>query len=229
MIRTAFLAFCLALLASCANKQRLVHIVTNCNKISSTGDERTQQVRLSDPGIYTRVQEVELDAKTLVLNDGTQSRSYTITEPGQYVINLQDDTLLSNPAQYKRETDVDFHFDDARIDAQNWKPSGNPGIDSMMAKTARAQEASEKRKAEERRQSGRSEVLTIFPDSLVRISGNASAKLFVLTDAPKRVEGTTESDVEYYEINTYSYWKDRIRQEFEKEMSDRKDPYSRFR
>jgi hypothetical protein len=228
MIRPVLILSVVVLLAACSNRQRRVHIVTHYNKqsVSSGGD--AQRISLSDPGVYTRVQELELDAANLVVSDGSRSRSYHITEPGQYVINFDSDTLLSNPAEYIREPDYGGpypHFENPRIDPKNWKPSGNATADSMMTRLARAQAANEKLEREKRKESGRSEAQTIYPDSLARISGNTSAYLFILSKAPERIEGKAPYEVEYYEINTFRYWKDRIQRELDEELRKRSNPY----
>jgi hypothetical protein len=72
---------------------------------------------------------------------------------------------------------------------------------------------------------GRSDVQTIFTDSLARISGNATAYLFILTPAPERIEGKAPQEVEYYEINTYRYWKDRIMRVLREEKRNRNASY----
>ncbi|RYY85246.1 MAG: hypothetical protein EOO15_17540 [Chitinophagaceae bacterium] len=215
------------LLSACFSGDRRVFIVTNCSVALPKSADTTFEVTLSKPGIYTMKHEVVVDGKSLsIVQDGKRAH-FTIDENGQYLLNLAEDTLLSNPAVYSRQmfggTDIVANIGARRNPGL---PSGNPKADSIISRLDRARAAAEKRKEEELLRKGHSTVQTILPGTIARISRNESARLFILADAPKQVEAEQGADIEYYEINTFRYWLSRIQTELEKQMEgDRRQYY----
>ncbi|RYZ22259.1 MAG: hypothetical protein EOO16_09805 [Chitinophagaceae bacterium] len=215
-MKPTLLLLACAFLASCANKQRRVYIVTHCTKSRQEASGDGIRVILSDPGIYLQQQEIDFEGKEITVAQDKYSARFALPEGGQYVINYDTDTLLSNPAEYVREMyPGGGSFDIPEIDVENWRPSGNAKADTIMAHAARARAAARVRKEEELKRSGRSTAQVIYPNQMVRISGNATAMVTLFGEAPKRIEDARPEDVEYYEINVLKYWRERVEQELE--------------
>ncbi|RYY59823.1 MAG: hypothetical protein EOO12_15825 [Chitinophagaceae bacterium] len=205
------------LLAACSSNERRVHIITNYSKAQVQPSDSGTRVLLSEPGLYEVTKEVTVSDKHLRLAEGGQTWSYELPKSGQYVINLLDDTLLSVPATYRRAG-----FD---INALPVRPthSGNATIDSMTARTARAKERQEARASEDRLRNGRSNLLTLLPGKMERVSANSDARLFILTSPPAQVKGSNADEFEYYEINRYGIFLKRAMDQLREES----DPVQR--
>jgi hypothetical protein len=215
----ASLAFLSLAFASCSDNQRRIYIVTNCDKLEKISKDSVLEVTLSEPGLYTHSQELELEAKALVLVSDGQRHRYAVGKPGKYLLNDSKDTLLSNPADYVRDMFPGMNVSPYTMPRSfgNNTPTGNSKADSMVSRLNRAQEAAQERKKKDRLEQGYTEVQTILPGEMTFISAHEKAKLFILSDAPKQVEVKQGSTVEYYEINTYRYWMDRVMRELEEQ------------
>ena len=215
-----FSFFLVILLASCSSNERRVHVISNYNKVQVQASDSGTRVFLSEPGIYEVTKEVVVEGKQLRLAENGQTWSYELPESGQYVINLLDDTLLSVPATYSRSG-----FSGA---GRPVRPtySGNATIDSMTARTARAQERHEERRSAERLRNGRSNELALLPGKMERISAHSDARLFIFTAPPAQVKGESADDFEYYEINRYGIFLKRALQQL-KDLEEDSDPVRR--
>ncbi|GAB4093430.1 hypothetical protein GCM10028786_23570 [Flaviaesturariibacter terrae] len=200
----------MVLFSACSSSERRVHIISNYTKLQVQPSDSGTRVLLSDPGLYEVSKEVTVPGGSLHLSEGGQTWNYELPEAGQYVINLLDDTLMSVPATYRRA---------GSISAVGMRPThtGNPTIDSMTARSARAQERQDQRKSTERLQNGRSNALPLMPGKLAYISAHSDARLFILSTPPAQVKGESPEDFEYYEINRYQFFLDRAMQQLEEE------------
>ncbi|RYY39730.1 MAG: hypothetical protein EOO08_08645 [Chitinophagaceae bacterium] len=196
-------------LASCSSGERHVYILTTYGKAVLQDTDSGARVALTEPGLYEGAREVRFSGKRLVLAEPAQQYAYELPEGGEYVINLLEDTLLSVPARYGREQAGGISL------PTRPSHSGNATYDSMTAKAARARDRQEQRRSEERLRNGRTNILTLLPGKMERISANGSARVFFLTQPPAEVRGQSADDIDYYEINRYDYFLQRALHELE--------------